>query len=92
MLGPEDLSQNDLALIMSEVLGRPIAFREVAIDVWKATLIQRGMSPAFADGYAAMMQAKAEGLDGAAPRTAENTTPTTFRDWCEEVLKPAVDG
>ncbi len=29
-------------------------------------------------------------LDNAEPRTAENTTPTSFRQWCEEVLKPAV--
>ena len=26
----------------------------------------------------------------AEPRTPESTTPTTFRQWCEEVLKPAV--
>jgi hypothetical protein len=23
-------------------------------------------------------------------RVAENTTPTSFRAWCEEVLKPAM--
>jgi hypothetical protein len=23
-------------------------------------------------------------------RTPENSTPTSFRQWCEEVLKPAV--
>jgi uncharacterized protein YbjT (DUF2867 family) len=91
VLGPEDLSQNDLAWIMSNVLGRPIAFRQVAIDVFKGSLLQRGMSPAFAEGYADMMQAKAGGLDNAEPRTADNTTPTTFRQWCENVLKPAVE-
>lgn len=91
VLGPEDLSQNDLARIMSDVLERPIAFREVAIDAFKATLLQRGMSPAFADGYADMMQAKADGIDNAEARTADNTTPTNFRQWCEDVLKPAVE-
>lgn len=29
-------------------------------------------------------------LDNAEPRTPENTTPTSFRWWCEQVLKPAV--
>jgi hypothetical protein len=24
------------------------------------------------------------------PRTPQSTTPTSFRHWCEEVLKPAV--
>ena len=36
--------------------------------------------------------AKAAGLDNARPRTPEGTTPTTFRQWCEEVLRPAVLG
>ena len=31
-------------------------------------------------------------LDNAEPRTPENTTPTSFRWWCEQVLKPAVLG
>jgi len=29
-------------------------------------------------------------LDNAEPRTPENTTPTSLRWWCEQVLKPAV--
>ena len=33
--------------------------------------------------------AKDNGLDNTEPRTFENTTPTSFREWCEEVLKPA---
>lgn len=37
-----------------------------------------------------MMLAKEAGVDNAEPRTPEVTTPTTFRQWCEEVLKPAV--
>jgi hypothetical protein len=37
-----------------------------------------------------MMAAKNECLDNAAPRTPQSTTPTSFRQWCEEVLKPAV--
>jgi len=39
-----------------------------------------------------MMMAKNEGLDNAEPRTAQSTTPTSFRQWCQEVLKPAVLG
>jgi hypothetical protein len=34
--------------------------------------------------------AKNEGLDNQEPRTPESTTPTSFRQWCEEELKPAV--
>jgi len=48
------------------------------------------MSEAMAQGMLDMMVAKNEGLDNAQPRTPESTTPTSFRQWCEEVLKPAV--
>jgi hypothetical protein len=37
-----------------------------------------------------MMMAKNSGLDDGEPRNAESSSPTTFRQWCEEVLKPAV--
>jgi hypothetical protein len=37
-----------------------------------------------------MYKAKNEGLDNGVQRTPENTTPTTFRQWCEEVLTPAI--
>ena len=61
-------------------------------EYFKAGFIERGASRAFAQGMTDMMRAKNEGLDNAEPRTPENTTPTSFRQWCEEVLKPAVLG
>ena len=36
------------------------------------------------------MTAKNEGLDNAERRTPQSTTPSSFRQWCEEILKPAV--
>jgi uncharacterized protein YbjT (DUF2867 family) len=90
VLGPEDLSHNDMAQIMSEVLQRPIRFQQIHGEAFKATLVAHGMSDAMAQGMVDMMAAKDEGLDNAEPRTAESTTPTGFRQWCVEVLKPAV--
>ncbi len=90
VLGPEDLSQNDLAAIMSEVLERPIRYQQIPGDAVRATLIEHGMSDAIAQAMLDMFTAKDNGLDNAEPRTPEFTTPTTFRQWCEEVLKPAV--
>jgi polysaccharide export outer membrane protein len=37
-----------------------------------------------------MLIAKSNGLDNGEPRTPQSTTPTTFRQWCVEELKPAV--
>ncbi len=55
-----------------------------------AQLLAHGMSEAFADGLTEMFEAKAKGLDNAAARTPESTTPTTFRRWAERYLRPAV--
>ena len=90
VLGPEDLSCNDMAATMTDVLGKPIRFQQVSAEAAKAQLMQYGASEGFAQAYVDMFAAKGEGLDNAEPRTAENTTPTSFRQWCEEVLKPAV--
>lgn len=91
VLGPEDLSYNDMAQIMSEVLGKPVHFQPFAADeTFKARLLQRGMSEAMAQGYLDMWVAYSQGIVTAGPRTPESTTPTSFRQWCEEVLKPAV--
>ncbi|NWG22993.1 MAG: NAD(P)H-binding protein [Pseudorhodoplanes sp.] len=90
VLGPEDLSCNDMAQIMSEVLGREVRFQQLSLESFKARLKDSGMSNAFIQGYADMMAAKNAGLDDAEPRTPQSSTPTSFRQWCAEVLKPAV--
>jgi uncharacterized protein YbjT (DUF2867 family) len=92
VLGPDDLSFNDMAEIMSAVLGKPVRFQQISFEAFKAGFIERGASAAFAQGMSDMMQAKNQGLDNAEPRTPESSTPTSFRQWCEEVLKPAVVG
>ncbi|RUU36848.1 NmrA family transcriptional regulator [Mesorhizobium sp. M6A.T.Ca.TU.002.02.2.1] len=90
ILGPEDLSFNDMAQIMSQVLGKPVRFEQVSFEAFRAGFIERGASEAFAQAMVDMLEAKNEGLDNAEPRTPQSTTPTSFRQWCEEVLKPAV--
>jgi uncharacterized protein YbjT (DUF2867 family) len=89
VLGPEDLSINDMAAIMTDVLGKPIRFQSIPGEAYKVQLIKFGANENFAQRLVDMYAAKDNGLDSAEPRTAENTTPTSFRQWCEEVLKPA---
>ena len=89
VLGPEDLSCNDMAAIMTEVLGRPIRFQQVPASAYKQTLVDHGASEAMAEGLVVMHAAIDAGLYGHERRTRENTTPTSFRQWCTEILKPA---
>jgi len=90
VLGPEDLSYNDMASILSEVLGKPVRFQQIPGDAFKARLLQRGMSEAMAQANLDLWVAYGQGLDTAEPRTPQSTTPTSFRQWSEEVLKPRV--
>ncbi len=92
VLGPEDLSHNDMAEIMSEVLGRPVKYQQIPLDAFKSRLTGFGMSEAITDGMVKMMVAKDEGLDNQVPRVPASSTPTSFRQWCEQELKPAVFG
>ncbi|QEH34988.1 NAD(P)H azoreductase [Aquisphaera giovannonii] len=88
--GPADLSMNDLARIMTEVLGRPIRYQQVPEAAYEASLVEHGASEGFARSLVAMWREIAAGLHAADPRTPESTTPTTFEAWCREVLKPAI--
>ena len=90
LLGPEDLSFDDMATIMAEVLGRPVRYQQTSFDAFEAQLHDSGMPASFVRNMSDMMKAKNEGLDNAEPRTASATTPTTFRQWCEDVLVRAV--
>lgn len=90
LLGPEDLSFNDMAEIMSEVLGKEVSFQQTTFEAYKNQFLGFGMSDAMAQGQTDMAWAKNEGIDNAVQRTPENSTPTSFRQWAEEVLKPAL--
>lgn len=90
VLGPEDLSANDMARIMSDVLGRPVRYERQSLDDFRAALAGHGIGDALVQGYVDMMRAKDDGLNDGARRTPRTASPTTFREWCEEVLKPVV--
>lgn len=90
VLGAEDLSFDDMAQIMSEVLQRPVRFQQVSGADFKARMMQFGTSDAMAQGALDMALAKDAGMDNAVARTVQASTPTNFRQWCQDVLKPAV--
>jgi uncharacterized protein YbjT (DUF2867 family) len=90
VLGPEDTSPNEMAEILSDVLDKAVRYEQTPTEAYKSRLVSRGMSEAFAQGLADMMTAKNDGMDNTASRTDAADTPTTFRQWSETVLKPAI--
>lgn len=88
VLGPEDLSNNDMAQIMSEVLGRPIRFQQVSGEAYKTTMLESGMSEAMAQGMYDMLEAKENGLDNAEPRTPNPQPPPPSANGAKKFSPP----
>ncbi|HEY5319672.1 MAG TPA: NAD(P)H-binding protein [Galbitalea sp.] len=91
VLGPEDLSSNDVASILTEVLGAAIRFEKGNRETDKQSFVSYGYSDAMAQSMIDMDVAKERGIDNFLARTPENTTPTSLRRWATEELKPALD-
>jgi uncharacterized protein YbjT (DUF2867 family) len=90
VIGPDELSPEEMARIMSEVLARPVRFQQVGGEVYKSALMRHGVSEASAQGLIDMAAQIEQGIYDAEPGTVRPVGPTGFRQWCQEVLKPAV--
>lgn len=88
VLGPKDLSYGEIAGIMTEVLKKEITYNQVPIATYKEMLQKFGSSEAAAQGLVDIYSSMTKGTFNRVERTTQNTTPTTFYDWCETVLKP----
>ncbi|MFD5967906.1 NAD(P)H-binding protein [Streptomyces sp. NPDC060311] len=90
VVGPDALTPAGMAEVLSEVLGRPVRVRETTPEAYRASALRFGASEASAQGLADMASAMdAQGFYGAAEPSTPDTAPTSFRRWCEEVLRPA---
>jgi uncharacterized protein YbjT (DUF2867 family) len=90
VLGGEDLSYQDVAAILTDVLGTPVRYERGDRAAVGQFLVGRGFSEAMARSMMDMDLAGERGINNATRRTAANTTPTTFREFAVEAVKPAV--
>jgi uncharacterized protein YbjT (DUF2867 family) len=90
VLGPQDLSPNDLAHIMTEELGRPVRYQRQPLDELRATLLGYGLDEVFVEGIVDMKRAKDQGLDSGVDRSPRAVSATGFAQWCARTLRPAV--
>ena len=91
VLGPEDVSYEDVARTLTEVLGRPVRYERDDLEATEQALLAFGFTPGMAQAMTAMSRAKHEGLDDADSPTRATDTPTTLRRFAEEELTPAVE-
>lgn len=92
LLGPEDLSFNEMAAILSDVPGHEIAASELPVEHFCQMMRDLGASAGMAQAYVEMLTAKNEGMDHLVTPGSRHDTPTTFREWCEDELLPLVSG
>ncbi|MFG2502077.1 NAD(P)H-binding protein [Streptomyces sp. NPDC048441] len=89
LVGPDDLSPEGMAQVVSAVLDRPVRVQRTSSADYKATMTRFGTSDAWAQGLADMVGAiNDQGFYGAAQPSTPETAPTGFRRWCEEARKP----
>lgn len=86
--GAVDVTPDEAAHILTQVLGKPIHYVQIPSDALRQSLLQMGATPDVAANYIEMLEAFDTGIYSNEPRTEETTTPTTFEHWAEEVLKP----
>ena len=92
--GRRDLTMNECAAIFGAAIGKPgLGYMQAPAMMAKPAMIQAGMSADFADQIIEMYDAINHGktVTHETP-SAENTTPTSFETFTEEVLVPAYKG
>ncbi|WP_238542242.1 NmrA family NAD(P)-binding protein [Sphingomonas sp. PAMC 26621] len=89
--GPTHVTFDDMASIVSNVLGKPVRYVQVPDQVLIDNLTLVGLREGFALAYARLLTEEA--LKGYAiePRTADTTTGTTLDEWARTVLRPAFE-
>jgi uncharacterized protein YbjT (DUF2867 family) len=89
VFGPDRLTPAAMAGVVSEVLGRTVTYTELSLADVAAGMKQRGASDAIVADVTDMLAAQNAGVYDA-DQAAATPTPTSFRTWCEQTLRPAV--
>jgi uncharacterized protein YbjT (DUF2867 family) len=87
LLGPRDLSYAEATRLIGEKIGKPnLRYVQFSYADQAQATVQAGLSESFANLYVEMTRGFNEGT--VKPRrTAENTTPTRFEDFADELAQ-----
>jgi len=88
VFGPDRLTPAGMGEVMSEVLGRPVVYRQTSLDEFTSRMAARGASEQAIRDMTEMNVAQDDGLY-AADWAAATPTATDFRTWFEEALRSA---
>jgi uncharacterized protein YbjT (DUF2867 family) len=87
VLGPRDYSMRETARMIGEKIGKPdLTYVQFPEADFKASLMKFGFSAGAADSFAEMSRALSEGrVRSQRGRQPDNTAPTTFEEFVEEL-------
>ena len=89
--GPADLCFNDVAQVLSQVIGRKVTFFECSVEQARKAMLDNGMSENATELMLELYEAVDSGrCVSAQPRSAESTTPTRLADFVHEVIVPLI--
>jgi uncharacterized protein YbjT (DUF2867 family) len=94
LLGERDLSMTEATAVIARGIGKPdLQYQQFPYDQVQQALTQMGLSPKGAALYIEMYKAINAGvLVALEPRSPENTTPTSFERFAQDVFAPAYQG
>jgi uncharacterized protein YbjT (DUF2867 family) len=94
LLGERDLTMTEATAIIARGIGkRDLRYVQFPYDQVLQVLMQMGIPPKTAGQFIEMYKAMNEGIVAAQePRSPENTTPTSFEKFVQDVFAPAYHG
>jgi uncharacterized protein YbjT (DUF2867 family) len=94
LLGERDISVNEATSIIARGIGKPdLRYVQFPYDQVQQVLMQMGIQPKTAGQFIEMYKGINERLVAAhEPRSLENTTPTSFEKFVQDVFVPAYQG
>lgn len=89
LLGKEDVSMNDVTRVIGTKINKPeLQYRMVSYRDAEKQLVETGLSRTVSRIYIEMSKAFNEGIIQHEKRSSENTTTTSFEQFCDEVIVP----
>jgi uncharacterized protein YbjT (DUF2867 family) len=94
LLGERDLTMTEAVAVIARGIGKPdLRYVQISYDQVQQVLTQAGFSPKKAAVYIEMFQSINAGILAAKePRSPENSTPTSFENFVQDVFLPALRG
>jgi len=91
LLGERDLSMTEATAVIARGIGKPdLRYQQFPYDQVQQVLTQLGVPPKAAELYVEMYKAINAGVLAAQePRSPENSTPTSFEKFVQDVFAPA---